>query len=45
MTHEYRRRIGVIGLARTHEYGLRPASAARLGPVRTRVRPALDSTI
>src|SRR5262245_3078501 len=45
ITHGCRRRIAVIGLARTPEYGLRPASHARLGPVRPRAREAVESII
>ena len=36
----YLRRIGVIGLADTSGYRLRPASLARLGPVRPRTHAA-----
>ena len=45
MTHGCRRWIGVIGLARSHGYGLRPASPAQLGPVRPRARAVMGSTI
>jgi hypothetical protein len=59
MTHGYRRRFGVIGLANTFWYPdpcargraacfgawLRPASPARLGPVRPRTHVAAESTI
>jgi hypothetical protein len=45
MTHGYRRRIGVIGLANTFGYRRRPASPARLGPVRPRPHAAAKSTI
>jgi hypothetical protein len=45
MTHGYRRRVGVIGLANTVWYWLRPASPARLGPVRPRTHAAAEPTI
>ena len=45
MTHGYLRRIGVIGLANTSGYWLRPASPARLGSVRPRPHAAVESTI
>jgi hypothetical protein len=45
MTHGYRRRIGVIGLANSSGYWLRPASPARLGPVRPRAHAAMESII
>jgi len=45
MTHGYRRRIGVIGLANTAWYWLRPAFPARLGPVRPRAHAAMESII
>jgi hypothetical protein len=45
MTHGYRRRIGVIGLANTFQYWLRPASPARLGPERPRPHAAVEPTI
>jgi hypothetical protein len=45
MTHGYLRRIGVIGLANTSGYRLRPASPARLGPVRPRAHAAAESII
>jgi hypothetical protein len=45
MTHGYRRRIGVIGLADTFWYRLRSASPARLGPVRPRAHAAVESII
>jgi hypothetical protein len=45
MTHGYLRWIGVIGLADTSWYRLRPASPAQLGPVRPRAHAAAKSTI
>jgi hypothetical protein len=45
MTHGYLRWIGVIGLADTSGYRLRPASPAQLGPVRPRAHAAAKSTI
>jgi hypothetical protein len=45
MTHGYLRRFGVIGLANTFWYWLRPASPARLGPVRPRTHAAVEPTI
>ncbi len=45
MTHGCRRWIGVIGLARSHGYGLRPASPAQLGPARPRAHAGMGSII
>ena len=45
ITHGYLRRIGVIGLADTSWYRLRPASPARLGPVRPRAHGAAEPII
>jgi hypothetical protein len=45
LTHGYLRRIGVIGLADTHGYRLRPASPAQLGPVRPRAHAAAEPII
>ena len=45
MTHGYLRWIGVIGLAHTFRYELRPASPAQLGPVRPRAHAAAEPII
>jgi len=45
MTRGYLRRIGVIGLADAQVHPRRPASPARLGPVRPRVHAVARSVI
>ena len=45
MTRGYLRWIGVIGLAHTFWYELRPASPAQLGPARPRAHAAAEPII